>query len=118
MSGKLASGRKEGLPDAVRNFIENVYSWDQIDSTMKRSTGGTSETILAVANLILADIHNRDCDLANRLFARFGHGQVGFVRGALEALLCDRRTTILQSRHSVLPVFSSGGGERQLLAVG
>ena len=116
MSGKLASGRKEGLPDAVRNFIEQVYCFQRIDQMILRSTGGNSEALLAVADQILADIHKRDCDLAKRLFAKFGHGQVGFVRGALEALLCDRRTATTRSNSSAALAFSSGG-EKQLLAV-
>jgi len=113
MSGKLASGRKEGLPDAVRNFIEDVYGLQRVDQMMVRSTGESSVTTSAIAGLILTAIETRDCDLANRLFAAFGSGQVGFVEGALKALLCDRPVTA----YSTELAFSSGGG-RQLLAVG
>lgn len=113
MSKKPASGRKEGLPDAVRNFIEDVYGFQRVDQMMVRSTGESSATTFAIAGLILAEIEARDCDLANRLFAKFRFGQVGFVDGALRALLCDRPVTA----YSTALAFSSGG-EKQLLAVG
>ncbi len=88
---KLASSRKEGLPDAVRSFIEAQYSWIQIDNMVAGAAiNDRSDTMLAASITVLADIDSKDFDLAQRLSVKFGHGQIAFVGGALKDLLCDR----------------------------